>query len=474
MRKGQLLSLDALISLIVVTFILASLVTLSDTVRGEIISIVGLYERSNIAENMLDIIVDSPGEPEDWESNVDSVKVPGIGDGFGVVDYNKLKALVENANNSHLLKALEKLSLGRDFLFEVYMSSFNITINGEFPKVYIDNMTFSGPRGGVYFRVSSGPGNNFFTVDYLELIRGETKYVNEEVLNLATGSTLKLEEGDKLRFIVLESVTITVRRLEGGGTVFQKSIPENSVIEVTVTGPETSNFQLTFKARNWNVLKFTGNGNVIVTVSAYSNETPEIKFEKTFYTDLLSLGSPTYYFAVINGSLVLNRSIIKNSMNNSEWIEPVQRIITVERFEYNLSKEPSTSDPLIYGILNLPLPADGFLLISVPSTPGNLTLVAVSGSTVKGIYVYRNSSGYLNAIIVENESISTYTGNSSTISIPITKVFDDNVNEIIGMWLYYTSWDREDVSIEIVPTIEWAIKPARDLGLIKLTVWDEP
>jgi len=240
-----------------------------------------------------------------------------------------------------------------------------------------------------------------------------------------------------------------------------------------VTGPEVSNFKLTFQG-SWNVFKFTGQGNVVVTVSSYSNTTPEIVANKTFYTTLLTLGTPTYWFAVINGSLVTDKDTILSSMNRSEWIEPIYRIVTVERFEYNLSKGPSGEDPLIYGVLSQPLPSEAFLMVSAPNTPGNVTFVTVSGPKVRGVLVYREESNdILRAIIIEDNKTILYRGNTSSISIPLDKIFDSYENGIIGMWLYSTTWNRQNVNITIIPSIKWVIKPMKDLALVKLVVWDD-
>ncbi|AEC52831.1 hypothetical protein PNA2_1917 [Pyrococcus sp. NA2] len=475
MKKGQLLSLDALLSLIIVTFMIASIINVSSEIKGEIVSIVEWFGRSNIAENMIDVLVESPGEPENWEDDINSIRIVGLGNTFGEIDYEKLKKFIENINNPKILSSLYNLSLGRNFLMEVYLSSLQVNVSGKFPEVYVDGMTFSNPSGnppGVNFRISS-QGNKAFRVTYLELIRDGIKYVNRDVLDLTRGSTLNLMEGDKIRFIIAEDVTLTVRRASGGGTIFERDIPAEAFIEITVRGPEVSNFKITFQGGNWDTFKFTGIGNVIVTVTAYSTSHPTIIVNKTFYTDLLRMRRPTKFFALINGTLITNETIILTSMNRSEWIEPAYRIVIIKRIEYDLSKEPSKTDPLVYGTLPKYHSLRGLLKISVPGTEGNLTLVTISGSDIKGIFVYKETSNdIVKAVIIDKNATYILKGNTTSVSIPLNKIFENKYNnEIVGMWLYSCTWNRERVKLEISPSMRWTLKPVKDLAMIRLVVW---
>ncbi|WP_054840508.1 hypothetical protein [Thermococcus sp. JCM 11816] len=97
-RGGQIFSLDAMLSLVIIIMVVGTVSATSENLKNEITSLVGWYERANIAENMLDVLTRSPGgEPEDWEKNIASVIVPGLRSlrGGNNLDYSKVMALVE-------------------------------------------------------------------------------------------------------------------------------------------------------------------------------------------------------------------------------------------------------------------------------------------------------------------------------------------------------------------------------------------
>ena len=114
MRRAQLLTLDAMLSLILVVFILATVTNTSSALKEGISSMIEWQERANIADNMLDVLTKSPGVPEDWEDNVSALVIPGIGskNGIDYVDYTKLMTLISEAehNNAKVINALWNLS----------------------------------------------------------------------------------------------------------------------------------------------------------------------------------------------------------------------------------------------------------------------------------------------------------------------------------------------------------------------------
>jgi len=116
-RRAQLLSLDAMLSLIIMMFVFAAVINTSTTLKGEITSMIGWYERSNIADNMLDVLTKSPGDPVDWELGGD-LKVPGLRmNGEQTLDYGKVYALFSGieGNDEKIIKALCNLSGAKDF-----------------------------------------------------------------------------------------------------------------------------------------------------------------------------------------------------------------------------------------------------------------------------------------------------------------------------------------------------------------------
>ena len=335
MRRAQLLSLDAMLSLIIMMFVFAAVINTSAALKGEITSMLGWYERANIADNMLDVLTKSPGDPVDWENNPAEVRVLGLKQdgGFGL-SYEKITAMNEHA--SELLDKFTNLSLGKDFLILTYISKFRVGISGSFPN-------------------------------------------------------------------------------------------------------------------------------------------PEITANYTYASELMERREPTYYFAVINGSLIRDMNLIEKSKNSSPWVEVAQRRVIVERFEYNLSGGPSAERPIVYGVLDGRLPQNTQLLISVPAGKGNLTIVILSGSNERGLMVYREDVDEpVKAVLVRDNTTTSYEGNSTTIGIPMKDLVEDETKAPLGIWLYSVSgWDREDVEISIVPSIRWSLKPKFEEGVLKLVVWDD-
>ncbi|ASJ03307.1 hypothetical protein A3L09_08580 [Thermococcus profundus] len=476
-RRGQLLSLDAMLSLIVMIFVFAAVLNTSAALKGEITSMLGWYERANIAENMLDVLTKSPGEPEDWENDPGSVETVGLrsSDKIYALNYRKLMAL--NSSVTELAGKLANLSNDKDFMVETFVSRYNVGIEGRFPRVYIDNVTFSNPKGnppGINFEISSGNGNNPFTVSYVEIIRGGSSYINEDICSLKTGNNIVLQDGDRVKFILAEDVTLTATR---GQYTETYTIPSGALVDIYITGPEVSNFQINFGGGSCPyTFKFSGKGNVVVTVFAADSGVPKLTGNYTSAPVFESLGEPTYVFAVINRTVIADQSVINASMNRSPWVEVERRIVTVERFEYNLSAPPSQSIPMIYGALRNSPPAGAYLKVSVPDVPGNVSFVVISGAAERGLMVYKEASGEdVKAVLVYDNKTAYYSGNVTSVSIPLNKILGDpKIGDTVGVWLYsLNGWDRSSVGIELVPDLKWALGPKLDAAIIKLWVWDD-
>lgn len=478
MRKAQLLSLDAMLSLIIVVFMLAAVTNTSSALKEEITSLVEWHERANIAEDMLDVLTKSPGEPSNWFLNPDNVRVVGLrsSDKIYALDYRKLTAM--NSSRDELAGKLANLSQGKDFMIEAFVSEYNVKIEGRFPRVYIENKTFANPKGNppeINFEISSGNGNNPFTVSYVEIIRGGTSYINEDICSLKRGNNIVLEDGDRVKFILAEDVTLTATR---GQYTEVYTIPSGALVDVYITGPEVSNFQINFGGGSCSIpisFKFSGKGNVIVTALAADSSVPKLIGNYTSAPVFEFLGSPTYTFAVINGTVVTDQSVINASMKRSPWIEVERRISTVERFEYNLSASPSANIPMVYGTLKTPI-LSGTLKITVPDIEGNASFVIASGPEVRGLLVYKDGVGEnVKAVIVYDNTSTYYSGNLTTISIPLKRVLGKpSVGDTLAIWFYsLNGWRRENFKIEFVPDIRFALEPRLDAAVIKLWVWDD-
>ena len=135
MRKGQLLSLDALVALVVVIFILSAVTSASQNIGNGLSSMLSWYERTNLADNMLDILINTPGEPSNWTGNLSVVRVPGLRSINGqYVDYNKITTLFDGvrSGNSALLNALWNLSGHNNFRLTFYFVNSSISANYSF------------------------------------------------------------------------------------------------------------------------------------------------------------------------------------------------------------------------------------------------------------------------------------------------------------------------------------------------------
>ncbi|WP_297495248.1 hypothetical protein [Thermococcus sp.] len=135
MRRGQLLSLDALVALVVVIFILSAVTSASQNIESGLSSMLGWYERTNLADNMLDVLINTPGEPSNWTENLSVVRVPGLRSINGqYVDYNKITTLFDNVHsgNSTLLNALWNLSGHNNFRLTFYFVNSSISANYSF------------------------------------------------------------------------------------------------------------------------------------------------------------------------------------------------------------------------------------------------------------------------------------------------------------------------------------------------------
>ncbi|NJE05777.1 hypothetical protein E3E36_06390 [Thermococcus sp. M36] len=130
MRRGQVFSMDAMLSMVLVIMLLGTITATSETMKAEITSMIEWYERTNTANNMLDVLTKTPGEPADWERNPGSVVVPGLLDVRNppLIDYAKLMAL--NASKSSIVGTLANLSQGKNFLLAVYTALFHVEVNG--------------------------------------------------------------------------------------------------------------------------------------------------------------------------------------------------------------------------------------------------------------------------------------------------------------------------------------------------------
>ncbi len=132
MRRGQLLSFDALLAIVIVIFMLGAVSATSDNLKSGITNLLGWYDRTSVPDTMLDVLLQSAGTPPNWNENVSALVVPGLRASSGqYVDYNKAVTFFElfKNNDSRVENALLNLSLGRPFLLDFYLGRWSFEAN---------------------------------------------------------------------------------------------------------------------------------------------------------------------------------------------------------------------------------------------------------------------------------------------------------------------------------------------------------
>ncbi|WP_456393971.1 hypothetical protein [Thermococcus sp.] len=147
MRRGQIFTLDALLSLVLVMIVLGVVINTNESVMAEINSIMGWYERANLGDNMLDVLTKSAGEPENWESNLSGLKSVGLRsiNYTYAVDYGKLIAMVRNVNLSSVKQSLLNFSSWKDFQLDIYLTniSVNLAVSTSPLQVQVVNISYT-------------------------------------------------------------------------------------------------------------------------------------------------------------------------------------------------------------------------------------------------------------------------------------------------------------------------------------------
>ncbi|ASJ16874.1 hypothetical protein A3L04_07200 [Thermococcus chitonophagus] len=132
MREGQIFSLDAFIAFTLTILLLGTISTTSDSLRDSISSLVSWYERVNIPDNMLDVLLKTPGEPSDWNKNVSKLRSIGLREeNSPFISYEKALTFFDLARNNTpiVTEFLKNLSLGKPFCLEFYLGVWNFTVN---------------------------------------------------------------------------------------------------------------------------------------------------------------------------------------------------------------------------------------------------------------------------------------------------------------------------------------------------------
>ena len=130
-----------MLALVVVILMVGTITSTSSALKSEIEGMIGWYERANIADNMLDVLTKSPGEPNNWYEN------PGILVSLGLADnttrslsFEKVRVLEESVKkrDPKVMEALEELALNKDFSMILVNGKwdFNVTYTWDPTKVF--------------------------------------------------------------------------------------------------------------------------------------------------------------------------------------------------------------------------------------------------------------------------------------------------------------------------------------------------
>lgn len=238
MRRGQLLSFDAVLSLVIVILLLGTITNTSSALKDEVTTMIGWYERANIGDNMLDVLTKNSGDPNNWEANTESVKIPGLRSCTGVgLDYEKVYTLFRgiSLNDTFIISSLFNLSEKKDFQFAIFMSqsSLNALINYTLQKQswiiachvkelvdMLGNPSDSPalvycPRGKFRFNHDNGVSYNTYT-NYQHVCMNNSVYIGDN-FHVNTGEYMGIN-GD-LEIKSDGSLNVSELYLEGDGTI---------------------------------------------------------------------------------------------------------------------------------------------------------------------------------------------------------------------------------------------------------------
>jgi hypothetical protein len=198
-RRGQLLSLDAMLALVMVVVLLGTITSTSSALQNEISTMVSWYDRANIASNMLDVLTKSPGDPANWSEDVSRLKSLGLrsNDRPYAISYDKMSTLMGLEDDAVVVQSLVNMSIGKDFELQFYLTNATVKLTGDFPKKIFIDLSDGRDRN---IQIGQGStGNNAFKAANVTL--------NGDKLS-KRGQPYSLSPGDVLAFYALEDITV--------------------------------------------------------------------------------------------------------------------------------------------------------------------------------------------------------------------------------------------------------------------------
>ncbi|WP_048150008.1 hypothetical protein [Palaeococcus ferrophilus] len=476
MRRAQLLSMDALLSVVLVIMVVGVVLNTNDMIKAEITNVIDWYDRANIADSMLDVLVKSPGNPVNWEENPASVKVVGLrSENYSyALDYDKIEALITSFSNSSALQAsLYNLSRWKDFQMDIYLTVVNVTINGSFAQeIYAD---LTGDFDNIKFALATdNSGNRAFEVecDSVKLNGEPSPY----------GQALDLDPGDVLEFITIDPAQVLTGGNERVDVIPDNDnpadpVPSGSYVQIVLVD-EKSNYHYSFTEDNGVCeLHIGGQGQVKLTVKGNSGANFRAFSNVTFPR---FLPTPTSSLILVNGS-VADTNTVNASRARSPWVQYQERTLSLALRRYNSTIVlPQNTTRIIAGKLVQNVPAQGFFEFTTTGD-GNATFVVVDGGVSKGLMVWRGeSSNVLKASLTwrEDDEVRSafYEGNSTSVKVPLSSVFDvfdtESGSKVVEVWLVENNFDAP-LTMTDHGVLGPILVPKFEPLMIKLWVWDD-
>lgn len=495
MKPGQLLSFDAMLSLVIAILILGMITSTSSALKDDITTMLGWYERANIGDNMLDIVVKNPGTPDNWESDPSNLVYLGLENSRypNTIDYLKIEALNKavNDNDPAIRSALANLSMGKDFTLGFYLTRVEIIGNVSVVPPNIEGSVEL--TEGRHFSLTTRPGYSYglsIVVPWASPLRKDFPGVGniQYVMNMSAGEIFT--------FKITEDVNVVYSIPAGqgvGGSKETVTIPAGSTVYVRVdsgwlligwTPLENGEYQL------W--LPYHGEGLEVSTtwdgVIWWGQQGGVYSTNLTIrYIYATRVVDTDYNMTMINGTFVEDSSIIRTSMNRSPWITYTERRVPMTKMIYNRSYTVTPNDlpkELYVGSIYTPIPDYMALKVGFNDT-GYIVMVAwmrgtnISGYSVLAAYkasVDSNIQLIINQTINGKTYVKSYTSGSPDYVIVQWKEFLTQIKQgeslDIHVWVYEMR-DIDQVEITDLNGIKTIMKPQASLAVLKLWVWDD-
>ncbi|ASA76785.1 hypothetical protein [Thermococcus sp. 5-4] len=494
MRRGQLLSLDAMLSMVIIILLLGTITTTSNALKGEITTVLGWYERANVGDNMLDILVKNPGTPDNWQESPSTLGFIGLENSQypTTIDYAKIEALnnAVAADDQRVRTALGNISDGKDFTLGFYLTRVEIEGNVTVIPPQVEG-SVDIPSGGhlsVTPRTGYAYGNGLH-VEWINPARSDSNGVGniQHIINVTAGESFvfKLAEDGSVRLDLVGPGN------QGGPVNYD--IPSGAVVHIDV---ETGYLLIGWNQLNdgtyalW--IPYHRNNQQIWTTwtgtvwwgQGGSVSSTNLTIKYVYATKVVNAD---YNITMINGSFVTDPPVITASRNNSPWVTYTERRIPMTKRIYNSSYvvTPSSLPAELYvGTIYTPIPDYMTLKVAFNDT-GYLVMVAwMRGTNISGYSVlaaYKTSTNpeiraIINQTINGNSYIKSYSSDNPYYVIIPWKEFLTQIQPGESLDIYVWVYEMDNINTAIIADLngmDTIMKPQASLAVLKLWVWDD-